>query len=63
LVLTQELSKSKHQGIPGRSRDTGFHREYQISLEKTFASERAESYPIKSPLNEEFKREEEWDEE
>lgn len=41
IVLTQELSKSKYEGIGIRSRDTGFNREYTLDLDEIFNKERS----------------------
>jgi hypothetical protein len=38
--LQQELSKYKHAGIAGRTRDEIFQRGYQINLDKLFTEER-----------------------
>ena len=43
--MTQELSKAKYAGIPARSRDTSFHRDFQINMDQVFACERAPGSP------------------
>ena len=39
LVLTQELTKSKHGGVAARVRDNCFHREFLIDLGQVFSED------------------------